>query len=180
VYTWQEMREAIAKEPVAEHIRRIVGEGAFGPHINSTRRLEVVLGLCIGQPPEVFWPVLAEAWSSRDDTWMWQGIQLDMMRSQATRPPLPQDEYRIWRGCSRSRMRGISWTTDRAVAEGFARGHRGICVPDSVVVEAQIDRSAVFIAVDTRNEQELLVDPRRLRRMVLHKPAYPSDGGIDT
>src|SRR5215472_3137418 len=38
-----------------------------------------------------------------------------------TLPPL----VRVFRGCARLRVRGIAWTVDRAVAEDFARGHRG-------------------------------------------------------
>jgi hypothetical protein len=28
----------------------------------------------------------------------------------------------VWRGCERGRERGLSWTTDRAIAEGFCAG----------------------------------------------------------
>jgi hypothetical protein len=34
------------------------------------------------------------------------------------------DLVSVWRGCEECRERGISWTLDRAVAEGFAQGKR--------------------------------------------------------
>jgi hypothetical protein len=70
----------------------------------------------------------------------------------------------VWRGCARGRERGLSWTVDRAVAEGFARGKR--CINrNPTMVRADIPRQHVFAVFTDRNEQEVVLDPRRLRRL---------------
>jgi hypothetical protein len=62
----------------------------------------------------------------------------------------------------------MSWTLDRKVAEAFARGHR-VLVDDPVVAEAVVEREAVFAVLHERQESELLIDPRRLRKLIVHK-----------
>jgi hypothetical protein len=42
-------------------------------------------------------------------------------------------------------------------------------VPDPVVAEAVVEREAVFAVLHSRNESELLIDPRRLRKLTVHK-----------
>jgi hypothetical protein len=73
------------------------------------------------------------------------------------------DPISIHRGCERGRERGLSWTTDLAIAEGFARGKR--CrhsVP--TLCHATIRKAHVFGAFTNRDEHEIIVDPRRLRQ----------------
>jgi hypothetical protein len=72
----------------------------------------------------------------------------------------------VFRGCSRARVCGIAWTMERTIAEGFARGHRGIRVPDPVVASALIPKDAIFFATDDRNENEIVLNPRRLRGLI--------------
>jgi hypothetical protein len=64
-------------------------------------------------------------------------------------------------------VRGFAWTTDRAVAEGFAGGHRGIRVPDPVIISAVIRKEHVFFATNDRSEHEVIVNPRRLRQLMI-------------
>ena len=75
------------------------------------------------------------------------------------------DQVEVFRGCSRPRVRGVSWTTDRDVAAGFAQGHRSILVPDPVIVSAVIPKGAVFIVGTDRQESEVILDPRQLREL---------------
>jgi hypothetical protein len=78
----------------------------------------------------------------------------------------------VWRGCERGRERGLSWTTDRAVAEGFAEGKR--CVNKSpILVRADIPKQHLFAVFIDRSESEIIVDPRRLRK--LQKPDFAPD-----
>jgi hypothetical protein len=51
----------------------------------------------------------------------------------------------------------LSWTLDRAVAESFARGHRGIRPGKPIVVGATIKREAVALAIDDRGEAEIVI-----------------------
>ena len=79
------------------------------------------------------------------------------------------DPVQIWRGCERGRERGLSWTVDRAIAEGFARGKR--CVNQHpTLAAAEIPKQHIFGVFLDRKESELAVDPRRLRE--LHAQAY--------
>lgn len=49
----------------------------------------------------------------------------------------------IWRGCQRGRERGISWTTERTVAVGFAQGRR--CLNTSpTLVSAEIPKRHIL------------------------------------
>jgi hypothetical protein len=80
---------------------------------------------------------------------------------------------RVFRGCSRPRVRGVSWAIDRAVAEGFARGHRGIRVPDPVVASAVIPKEYIFFATNDRSEQEVVLNPCRLRRVTIELYTQP-------
>ncbi len=74
------------------------------------------------------------------------------------------DIVTVWRGCERGRERGLSWTTDRATAEGFARGKR--CInKNPTLVRAEIPKRHIFAVFIGRNESEIIVDPRRLRRL---------------
>jgi hypothetical protein len=70
----------------------------------------------------------------------------------------------LWRGCERGRERGLHWTTDRLVAEGFATGKR--CVNKCpTLVSAIIPKQRVFGVFVDRDENEVVVDPRRLQEL---------------
>jgi hypothetical protein len=70
----------------------------------------------------------------------------------------------VWRGCEGGRERGISWTTERRVAEQFARGKRCINkVP--TLVRAEIPKQHIFAGFVSRQEHEIAVDYRRLRKL---------------
>ena len=86
---------------------------------------------------------------------------------------LPLDDFRasipgddapvtVYRGCPRNRVRSLSWSLCREVAEKFARGHRGIPVPDAVIATATIRGRDILFATDARDEREVLVDYRNL------------------
>jgi len=159
---------AVLALPVVEQLKRI-REQVFGIGIDSHTRLPALLRLIHDRSPEVFWAALIATWDMCDDTWWSKPFLLDLMRNQEARPYIEPLQWpvRIYRGCSRPRVRGVSWTLDRKVAEGFARGHRGIRVPDPVVAEAVVEREAVFAILHERNEGEVLIDPRRLCKLVV-------------
>jgi hypothetical protein len=72
-----------------------------------------------------------------------------------------------WRGCERGRERGLYWTTDRSIAEGFAQGKR--CSNESpTLVNANIPKQYAFAVFINRSESEIVVDPRRLRKLRVH------------
>ncbi len=70
----------------------------------------------------------------------------------------------VWRGCERGRERGLSWTTDRATAAGFAEGKR--CRNKApTLVRAEIPKQHIFAVFIGRQESEIVLAPRRLRRL---------------
>ncbi|QOG05138.1 hypothetical protein IGS74_10780 [Aureimonas sp. OT7] len=166
-------------DEVSALIDRLYGKG-----VNSTNRLSFLLSLLHGRPTEVFWPVFLETWSRCDDTWHERRWMLFMLRQHGSAKSgnagrsrdfmsvdgrsffdsLP-DLITIYRGCSRPRVRGLSWTTDQRVARTFARGHRGIRVPAPVIVTARIPKVAIFAVITDRDESELIIDPIRLRNL---------------
>jgi len=146
-----------------------------GPGVESGNRLEVMLALLKFQPSAVFWPVFHRAWPRCHATWeAHEWLETTLLRHNARRTgtnfladnnkawfdTLPET-IEVFRGCSRQRVRGVSWTTDPTVAEGFAKD-QGIEVLTPVVVAARIPKSAVMGAYTVREEDELLVDPSAL------------------
>jgi hypothetical protein len=74
------------------------------------------------------------------------------------------DPVPVWRGCEQARERGLYWTAERAVAEGFARGRR--CVnKHPTLVSAEIPKRHIFGVFVHRKEHEVVLDYRRLRKL---------------
>jgi hypothetical protein len=144
---------------------------------SSEDRLSCVLSLIEFAAPGIFWPALMETWSGFDATWDARSRLLRALHAMEPAVPffsqaqgaffnaLPA-QVTVFRGCSRPRLRGVAWTTDRSVAEGFARGHRNIRVPESVLASAIIPKEHIFFVTDDRSEKEVVLNPRRLRSLV--------------
>jgi hypothetical protein len=76
----------------------------------------------------------------------------------------------IYRGCERGRERGLSWTTNVRVATGLAIGKR--CLNQKpTLMTAVIPKEHIFGVSLDRKEDEIIVDPRRLRRLRQHPDA---------
>ena len=145
---------------------------------SSEHRLLRVLRLIEFAPSAIFWPALMATWDDCDATWKhrkrvlwamekarkpaWAFFSPSQRQFFETLPPL----VRVFRGCARLRVRGIAWTVDRAVAEDFARGHRGIRVPEPVVASALIPKEHIFFVTDERQEKEVVLNPRQ-RRVII-------------
>lgn len=153
-----------------EKIRRVL----FGPGVNSKNRLERLLELSAAEQPDVFWPVFFDAWPMCDDTWRLRKSLVKRLKAAAGAARmgilhLPElesffysglpDKVTIYRGCSLKRLRGLSWTTDLAVAAGFALGHRGIATPSPVVAQAVVSKVELLCVHTGRQESEVLIDP---------------------
>jgi hypothetical protein len=69
------------------------------------------------------------------------------------------EQILIYRGCSRSRVKGASWTTDINVAKAFAEGHRGIAVPDPVIASLRVPKSSIIGYYTARKESEVVISP---------------------
>lgn len=167
-------------EPSAHAIRAKAIIDQCYQEADSTGRLGLALDLLAHETSgAVFWSVLCEIWCSSDNTWNHQmQLHFAMVLHARTRhryvpaeKQVPDDWpkfVKVWRGCSRERVLSAAWTTDKTVAEEFARGHRGIVVPDPVLASAEIHKTAIYFVENEREEQEVVLDPSELRSVHFH------------
>ena len=166
-----------SKNSVEEQIKQITDQ-LFGRGINSTNRLPEMLNLlddCADR--EVGWSVFHKVWNSCDATWNYCDDLMNFIDTmgihseEQTGPPTdylsPEDREAfealpniipIYRGCSLSKVYGLSWTTDRKIAEKFASGHRGISLVDPVIASLRIPKRHVIGFYTSRKESELLIN----------------------
>ena len=114
-----------------------------------------------------FWHLIHAFWDICDTTWYWQddlqrlfdeygkGTRYFKKEQREFYKSLPKT-VSLFRGCSSSRVMGVSWTTDFKVAVGFARGHRYIDTPDPVMAKAEIPKSLIYSVCVDREESEVL------------------------
>lgn len=153
--------------------------------LSSDRRLSGLIEALCDAPAAVFWRVLLEEWDVCDNTHACLPELLMLIRHHIDVGDNPSAHWpaeahtflrtllpvvTVYRGCSRQRVNGISWTLDRSVAETFARGHRGIAVPDPVIVTGTIARDRILAVFTERNEREVLLDPRDLKDGAVSTP----------
>ena len=87
---------------------------------------------------------------------------LDFMSpdDRATYSHFPDEGITIFRGQDRNRRLGLSWTINREVAEGFARGHRNFRYRNLIVLQAVIDKSSIaFVSNDQEAQIVLFARP---------------------
>jgi hypothetical protein len=115
--------------------------------LSSEQRAPGMVSMLQRAWPESFWKVFVTHWPNCDDTWVCEDRLLGLLRKaagEASAIPYYSNEQRaffeslpeivtIYRGCSRHRVGGISWTTDISIAKQFAHGHRQIRVPEPVI-----------------------------------------------
>jgi hypothetical protein len=127
---------------------------------------------------EAFWRVAVDEWGSFDAIPHARYAAL-FARNAACRPvrmigaaeqafldDLP-DPVTLYRGQSERDQLGLSWTTDVASAERFAKGHRGIPVPRPAVFTVTLPKHAIAFCCVERGEAEVVLmelPPRRRAR----------------
>jgi hypothetical protein len=114
----------------------------------------------IQQAAPVVWADLVREWSGFDliDHAAFERL---LKRIKSRRPPaieaeLPSGPVEVYRGQSALSPVGLSWTLDRSVAEGFARGHRGLRVPEPVVLTRVVTRDEMAFYTNDREESEVV------------------------
>jgi hypothetical protein len=147
----------------------------------SFERALPVFASTFDEPPDVFWTVFIENWNICDGFWsLRQDLLLTLRERKARLSPIglmkPADRafydglpehVPVFRGCTRRRVRGLSWTTDRERAEFFARGSRFGPQPDPVIACAEIAKANLFFVSTARKEGEAVLDPYAIRRLRL-------------
>lgn len=161
-----------------KHIEQITNR-LFGPGIDSVNRLPAMLNHLNSflSQPKVFWPVFHAVWNACEVTWEYReelGKYIQLVQETGESEDIHPKDYltpedkaafeslpnriSIYRGCSLSKVYGYSWTTDRKIAERFARGFRGISVPNPVIASVCIPKKLALGYYTSRNESEVFID----------------------
>jgi len=161
-----------------EYARELV-KYLHGPSVRGAPiRLKHLIATVDLAPTEIFWPVFLNTWPNCDHTWPYRLEVQRMLRHYAAQEPARNymDPINVefldslppvvtaFRGCARSRIRGISWTLEESVARKFA-GASSNEKQNRVLATARIPKDAVFAACIDRGECEIIVDPERLLRV---------------
>lgn len=137
----------------------------------SAERPGALLRLLAEQVPNDgarFWRLIVEAWPAFDAiphgryaaafrrhraAWVPSIMSSDDLAAYNALPPIID----LFRGQDASAPIGLSWTTSRAVAEGFATGHRGIKNPSPAVISIKARKSRVCLVCTDRQESEIVL-----------------------
>ena len=154
--------------------------------LSSEKRASALLRLLGKAPAWAFWTPFLMNWSCCDDSWKYQKRVAELLQQKSTEiSPILfynkdarefydglSDRVEVYRGCHRSRVTGLSWTIDQAVANGFADGHRGIHYPDPVVAVAEINKADILSVFVDRQECEVLAQPKKYKIYPYIRPRY--------
>jgi hypothetical protein len=147
-------------------------------YCSSESRADTLIPGLSGEPPEIFWPAFSNNWPKCDLAGHWNYRVLELLRKNAPAMPYLDEEQsealsdlpeviEVWRGADRTTVRHFSWTTKQKTAEFFAVYRRGAPFPNPVIAHAFIPKAHVFYFESARNEAEVLLDPRRLRKLTV-------------
>lgn len=140
-----------------------------GPAVDSTLKAEIICHLYKGGYD--FIPMVQVNWSSCDNFHLHTPTLLEAFKaSKMNATEHSNEECKVWfdslsdeitvfRGCERSNVQGLSWTTELDVAKNFASPNRGMSLIDPVIVSAVISKADAFFACNERNEFEIVHDP---------------------
>ena len=185
-------RERYRDQPTAKHRAALITAiGHRAAACNSHERAGIMIPMLWGLPAEIFWPVFMDTWPMCDASGAWSREALALMREHqpATEYMTPEireatnalpDLIEVWRGADRKSVHRFSWTTDPVKAEFFAVHRRGMSFPDPVVAHAFIPKAHVFYAEPGRREAEVLLEPRRLRKLTVMSVAHIVRGQLET
>ena len=162
--------------------------GRITSYCSSHVRTDKLVMAAILEPAEIWWPAFLDDWAACDaGSWRWKNILLDKFRGlrdegQSAIPYLNAEDrefydslpelVEVWRGADRRTLRNFSWTTDPAVAEFFAVHRRGWPFPNPVIGHAFIRKADIFAVLNVHGESEILLDPRRLRKLTIEDVSH--------
>jgi hypothetical protein len=146
-------------------------------YFDSYKRTERLVMVMMAAPARRRLSIFLEWGHMCDAPWPYRSILADLLRRARvevelgtllepaartwfdTLPPM----IAVYRGCQRGYERGLSWTTDRAVAEGFAQGKR--CInSEPTLVTALIPKQHIFAVFLDRDESPGRAAPAELAR----------------
>jgi hypothetical protein len=188
--TMAERLKALTLQSTAAEFSRFLTRTPGGSAERPYAFLDAFAAICQATPPgnrgphsgRAFWRWIAAEWSGfdriphltyaacfRQGRYYWSPACM----GEAARTfydALPKSSIAVFRGQDRSAHIGLSWTTDRTVANGFARGHRGLLNPNPVVLTTTVAKRNVAFVNTEREEAEVVLFSRRQRRYVLECP----------
>lgn len=149
----------------------------FGPR----ERIHQLWQLVPGEPTDVFWPVVLSNWQISNASRALESVILETFRQRATESPASKfmsaadcefferlaNPVPVFRGCSKRNIRGMAWTTDKGVAEFFAREGRFSRPYNPVIASAVVEKAQVFFILTDREESRVILDPYRVKRLRL-------------
>ena len=147
-------------EPVGDYLI------LFGSHERPREFLRLTLGSLL--EPRAKWQLLHREWSGFDRiphgefSTLLAGIRPAwnaryMLAADHRGYSRLADTITVHRGQDDAAPVGLSWTTDRAVAERFARGHRFIWNPHPVLLTGSVSKRDVAGFYTDRKESEVVV-----------------------
>jgi hypothetical protein len=154
---------------------------------DSYARTEPMTYMMMFAPPRHRLQIFLEMGNEYDAPWPYRSRIAKALRCSIAQVPLVEllepeardfymalpDPVQISRGCERGREHGLHWTIRRALAEAFAHGKR--CRnANPTLVSAEIPKRHILGVFVSRDEDELVVDPRRLRKLRKLTIASPS------
>jgi len=139
--------------------------------LSSERRLFEMIKAVSDQPPEVFWPVWLLEWPAVDYSADFHYILPGLFKRKGPAHAYYDDEAKgifgglpgtitVYRGCDRRFVGGVSWSTEREVAEFFATGGRYGRPDDPVIVTATIQKSSPDLFYVKPGEGEIVCLPQ--------------------
>lgn len=156
-------------------------DGILHRDCNSYTRLSSLIAMQFEVDSNDWLRLLGEWWTSCDDISerardeedfsLWQSPfewlaerPLDLRHLMMTQEELAALEalppvLTIFRGCYAINKRGLSWSLDRSVAEGFPFKHRYTQEGQPLLVRAEVARDDVLMLKLDREEQEIVVPP---------------------
>lgn len=114
--------------------------------------------LCdVNEDGAAFWRVVIEEWPSFDLIPHEEfAIQFERFIDYLPTHGI-KEGLQLYRGACATHAPGMSWTTDRAVAERFSIGHRGKFNVHPVVYEYFAEPYEIAFRINTRNESEVVL-----------------------
>lgn len=167
----------------AEIGRRLWGPDSGGSENTATIMFKMLL---CAKNDEEFWRIFQLGWPNADATWKWRTLIKMLLDYRSSAGPFLEGKDKkfyddlpevvtVYRGCSKSRVRGLAWTTDLDIARQFARGHRQIAVPSPMIATAQIPKTGIYTVTMDRKEYEVVLNYKRLRQLKTERYAPARD-----
>jgi hypothetical protein len=142
---------------------------------SSYSRLPLILELRPYMRESVWFRLLGEEWSGCDNIGVHgreirravgakANIKQMMTASERRKLEAMPEKVTVYRGCGNRNLRGLSWSTDRAIAEKFPKMMR-YHAPDPILATAEVFKRDIVAFKTGRNESEIITLKPRLIRL---------------